>query len=110
MPEVTENYVHIPVSKKKKNAQIVTITLSTSQGIKALYDKKNKQIITYLFSTTKWTMKQAKDWVKRHKRSTAHLVVAENLYLVEAIEKSIESKRDQIINEVIELIEGRREL
>jgi hypothetical protein len=59
----------LPVSKKKKNAKIVTITLG--KGIKALYDYKNKIVVTYMFSTKKYTMKQAKDWISKHKRSAA---------------------------------------
>jgi hypothetical protein len=65
MPEVTEKYVRIPVKKPKKNAVIRTITLG--KGIKALYDVKNKVILTYLFPTKKYTMKQAKEWIKKHK-------------------------------------------
>ena len=108
MVETTENYHRIPVARKKKNAEIRTITIA--KGIKALYDKKNKAILTYLFDVNQFTMKQAKAWVKSHKGSAAHLVMAENLSLVEDIEKDIESKKNQVIDEVVKLIESRKEL
>ena len=64
MPEVTENYVRIPVKNKKKGNPIRTISLG--KGIKALYDVKRKVIVTYLFSTDKYDMKKAKKWIKDH--------------------------------------------
>jgi len=77
MPEVTEKYVRVPVKKPKKNAVIRTITIG--KGIKALYDVKNKIILTYLFPTKKYTTKQAKEWVKKHKSNFDLLSqVAEN--------------------------------
>lgn len=105
MPEVTENYVRIPVSRKKKGAQIVTIVISTSRGIKALYDKKNKQILTYLFSTDKWTMKEAKAWVKSHKKSKAHLVMAENYCLAGDIVKNFDKMKKEAYNKASKLIQ-----
>lgn len=71
MPETTEKYHHIPVSRKKKGAKIVTIAVGKG-GIKALYDVKNKVILTYLFPVGKFTMKQARKWIKDH----GHKVVA----------------------------------
>lgn len=80
MPETTENYHRIPVSKPKKNAIIRTISLG--KGIKALYDAKNKVILTYLFDVEQYTMKQAKEWVKKHKNSAAFAQSAHNQYLI----------------------------
>lgn len=82
MPETTEKYHRIPVKTKKKNAVIRTITVS--KGIKALYDIKNKVIITYLFDVNKYTMKEAKEWIKKHKAS-AYNIIAENLYLAKEL-------------------------
>jgi len=62
--EVTEDYIHIPVKRKKKNMELRTITIT--KGIKALYDVKNKVIVTYLFSKKNYTVKQAKKWIKEH--------------------------------------------
>jgi len=72
MPEVTENFVRIPVSNKKFS-RIRTITISTKEGIKALIGvlpgKKASQIKTYLFDRKKWTMKKARAWIAAHKKS-----------------------------------------
>ena len=108
MVETTENFHRIPVAKKKKDAKIRTINIG--KGIKALYDAKNKVIVTYLFDVGKFTMKEAKAWIKRHKGSKAHLVIAENYSLIEDIEKGIEFKRKQVIDKVVELMEGHGEL
>jgi hypothetical protein len=81
MPETTENYHHIPVSKKKKSAKIVTIAIGKG-GIKALYDVKNKVILTYLFPVGKFTMKEARKWIKNH----GHKVVASLLDLVDRLD------------------------
>jgi len=63
-PEETENYIRIPVRDCKPTA---TITISAKQGIKALYCGKIKKVRTYLFNKAKgWTMKTAKEWVKKH--------------------------------------------
>jgi len=87
MPEVTKNYIHLPVSKKKKNAKIVTITLN--KDIKALYDYKNKVIVTYMFNTKKYTMKQAKDWIAKHKRSVSASTLLEYCALYLAVKEEI---------------------
>lgn len=102
MVETTENYHRIPVAKKKKNAKIRTITVS--KGIKALYDAQNKMILTYLFSTKQYTMKEAKDWVKRHKGSKAHLVMAENYCLAKNIVEDLKKMKKEVYKQVTELL------
>ena len=72
MPETTENYHRIPVSSGHDSHEIRTITVSSSQGIKALYCTDCKEIVTYLFDTDKWTMEEAKDWVEDHKEDSLH--------------------------------------
>ena len=62
-PETTENYHRIPVTDCKITA---TMTLSATKGIKALYCGGSGQIATYLFDISKWTMAEAKAWVKDH--------------------------------------------
>lgn len=115
MVETTENYHRIPVAKKKKDAKIRTISIG--KGIKALYDAKNKIIVTYLFSVKQYSMKEAKAWVKRHKEGVGSIalnkalsVIAENLSLVQEIKEDSEFKRSQVIDKIIELMEGRGEL
>jgi hypothetical protein len=95
MVETTEQYHRIPVGKKKKNAKIRTITIS--KGIKALYDVTNKAIVTYLFSVKQYTMKEAKQWVKRHKDNAALLQAAQNLSLVEDISELYENSKKLVL-------------
>ena len=96
MPETTPNYHHIPVAKKKKGNPLRTITLG--KGVKALYDYKRKVIVTYLFDVDQYTMKQAKEWVKKHKSSTALLQSAHNQYLSGEFDDYIEDVIN-IVNE-----------
>lgn len=64
-PETTENYHRIPVNP---GCEITaTITISAKDGIKALYCGKVKKVHTYLFDVKKWTMEEAKRWVREHK-------------------------------------------
>ncbi len=65
--ETTENYHRIPVSTGHSGHRIRTITISASQGIKALYCGECKKVITYLFDVKKWSMEEAKKWVADHK-------------------------------------------
>ena len=67
MPETTENYHRIPVSSGHSDHEIKTITVSSKDGIKALYCTDCKEIVTYLFDTDKWTMTEAQEWVDEHK-------------------------------------------
>ena len=65
MPEVTENFVRVPVNSCKITA---TINISKEKGISALYCGNEKKIATYLFSRKKgWSMSKAKAWVSNHK-------------------------------------------
>lgn len=67
-PETTEDYHRIPVdSGDHKDHRIRTIDIDKGKGIKALYCGDCKKVITYLFDTDKWSVSDAKDWVKEHK-------------------------------------------
>lgn len=103
MVETTDRYHRIPVATKKKDARIRTITIS--KGIKALYDAKNKTIITYLFSVKQYSMKEAKSWVKSHKKSKAYLVMAENYCLAEDIIKNFDKMKKEAYDKAIKLIQ-----
>ena len=102
MVETTENYHRIPVAKKKKDARIRTITIS--KGIKALYDAKNKVVVTYLFSVKQYSMKEAKDWIKSHKKTKAHLVIIENLSLIKDVRESLKKAKKEAYDRAGELI------
>jgi len=98
MPEVTTDYIRIPVKRKKKGNELRTITLG--KGIKALYDVERKLIVTYLFDKTKYTMKKAKEWVKKHTKSVAFDIATRNLILANELRVSL----DNIKNEVITIV------
>jgi len=74
-PEVTANYVRIPVAPKQKGDVLRTITISAKDGIKALYAVNRKLIVTYLFQKSNgWTMSKAKTWIKEHHKSEKSLI------------------------------------
>lgn len=95
MPETTENYHRVPAKRKVKNNPIRTIDLG--EGIKGLYDTKRKVIVTYLFDKEKYTMKQAKEWVSKHKDDAAHHQVVANLVLVGAIDDFYKESKEEVI-------------
>lgn len=74
-PETTDNYHHIPVldSGSFVDDSFKTITLSASQGIKAVIGRLKSdpdgptKIQKYLFDTAKWTLEEAQTWVNEHK-------------------------------------------
>jgi HK97 family phage prohead protease len=71
-PEETNDYIRIPVKAeegKHDGHRIRTITISESEGIKALYCGEDKVVITYLFDKDKdWTMESAQAWVDEHSK------------------------------------------
>lgn len=95
MPETKEKYHHVPAKRKVKNNPIRTINLG--EGIKGLYDTKRKVIVTYLFDKEKYTMKQAKEWVSKHKDDAAHHQVVANLVLVGAIDDFYKESKEEVI-------------
>ena len=67
-PEVTENTIRIPVDSGNHDGhKLRTITMSSSQGINALYCVTDKKILTYIFAKDKWDMQRAREWVNSHK-------------------------------------------
>lgn len=79
MPEVSNNYVRIPVAQDTPEDDIRTITLSADKGIKALYSVDRKLILTYLFESDKWNEAEANSWISAHrnmaKRNEYHSVL-----------------------------------
>lgn len=102
MVEKTDRYIHIPVATKKKGAKIRTISIG--KGIKALYDAKNKVVVTYLFSVKQYSMKEAKDWIKKHKGSKAYLAMIENLSLIKEVKESFKKAKKEAYDKAIKLI------
>ena len=71
-PETTEKYHHVPApgeEGKHSDHKMRTITVSKDQGIKGVYCVDCKKIASYMFSTDKWTMDEAKEWVKEHSKA-----------------------------------------
>lgn len=69
MPEITKSFIKLPAHNQQKGDKIVTITVSKSKGIKALYSVNRKVILTLLFDLNKrygWTMKRAREWKQSH--------------------------------------------
>jgi len=78
MPEVTDQYVRIPVNAQAEfdKGSLRTVTLDAAQGIKAimghLKGKSTTTIMTYLFAVAKgWDMAKGNAWVKEHKSKHA---------------------------------------
>jgi hypothetical protein len=105
MPETTKNYHRVPTGKRKKKGEKVR-TITISKGIKALYDTKNKVIITYLFDKDKYTMKQAKEWVKKSKGSESHDLLVEIDSLMIKREELLAEYRKEVMSLVEDLDEG----
>lgn len=98
MPETTDKFHRIPIARKVSGNPIRTITISKS--IKALYDTKRKIIVTYLFDVKEYTMKQAKEWVKKHKSNAYHTQMMENLVLADRLSEL----SSEIVNEIREAV------
>jgi len=95
-PETLGEYHHIPVNPGCKIT--ATITISTDKGIKATYCGKVKKIHTYLFDVKKWTMEEAKAWVKENKK------------LLERYERMIVAQEEKTVGELTdEIIETKQE-
>jgi len=80
-PETTDNYHHIPVRDKESFVQTSfrTITISKKKGIKAVIGKLTSdprgstKTQKFLFDVNKWTMAEAKKWVKENHESKGFL-------------------------------------
>lgn len=59
-----ETYIRIPVQDKKDGDDVRNISISTKEGIRALYARNRREILTYLFArSVGWDMKKAKAWM-----------------------------------------------
>jgi len=100
-PEVTENYVRIPVDKgDHEGHRIRTIAISAEKGIKALYCGECKAVITYLFDKDKWDVDEAKKWVADHKKSVDDAIDHKWLEIPEEVDEA--ALLDEILKTLIE--------
>jgi len=97
MPEVTDNYVRVPVGGGvKEGEEVRTIDVDSGEGIKALYAVNAKEIRTYLFAIDKgWTMGKAKEWIEKHKDEST----------VEAVKSLVLQELSSIRNEIKRIVE-----
>src|SRR3990170_1861002 len=71
--DVTKNYIRIRIKSPSlfQKDSFRTIDISKSRGIKAvigkLRGKSTTTVQSYLFDRTKWSVKEAKKWIKDHK-------------------------------------------
>jgi len=89
--ETTDQYHRIPVNTSCKIT--ATITISASKGIKALYCGEEKKVHTYLFDVAKFSMAEAKAWVKENSKGYE---TGFKEFLTEGIKPSIEYRFDSI--------------
>jgi hypothetical protein len=104
MPETTEKYHRVPTGKRKKKGEKIR-TIIISKAIKALYDVKRKVIVTYLFDKTKYTMKQAKEWVKKNKESALHQQLVDIDELMERRKAQMEELNQEVYAKVMEIVD-----
>lgn len=97
-PETTENFHHIPVNPGCKIT--ATITISAAKGIKATYCGEVKKVHTYLFDVEKWTMDEAKAWVKANKGLETTILA---LALCDAYDEFMGFSKDKIKEEELEI-------
>jgi HK97 family phage prohead protease len=105
-PETTENYHHIPVRSADQfiDGSFRTIDISKSKGIKAIIGKLKSDpkgsthVQKYLFDINKWTMEEAKRWVKEHSKGMEEHIDIMEAYefyeLPEVIEESEEIEKE----------------
>ncbi len=81
MPEVTKDFIRLPVKGGVKDGEDVrTITVGDkSDGIEALYATGAKEIRTFLFRRDKWDEAGARKWVADHQNEGTIEVPAETL-------------------------------
>lgn len=74
--EVTGGFIRIPNPKFTGDClEIRTIVLQEAAGIKALFCLTSKKVKTYLFDVAKWTVDEARAWVKDHAKELKDGVV-----------------------------------
>ena len=105
MPEKTDQYVRVPVpgKRQKKGEKIRTITIS--KDIKALYDATRKVIITYIFDKEKYSMKEAKKWVKDNASNEIHQQLVDIDDLMERRKIQMEELNQEVYAKVMEIVD-----
>lgn len=76
MTEIDIHYHRVSTGKSKKKIDKLKL-IQISEHIQAAYDVENKVIGSYLFNEDKYTLKDAKEWVKDHKDSAIHATLVD---------------------------------
>lgn len=115
-PETTDNYHHIPVKSARLfiKESFRTITISEKEGIKAVIGKLKSDpdgpthIQKYLFDVDKWTLEEAKQWVKEHKEKELkeEEMIEKILEKLNVLESKIDSLQDMITIELFRSLDG----
>jgi HK97 family phage prohead protease len=104
-PEITENYVRIPVGDHAGCKNVRTIEISAKEGIKALYCVDDKAVMTYMFDKERWDMEKAHKWIEDHKKDVENIVVPND----EPEQKKGDDSLDvlRVIEERLQLLEAK---
>ncbi len=102
-PDITENYIRIRIRNPKTIVEgtFRTITISESEGIKAVIGKLRKNptgpthIQSVLFQKDKWTVERAQAWVNSHKEDLKNLLAND---FKEKKEENTEKSQDKYID------------
>ena len=81
MTEIDINYHKVSTGKCKKRLDKLR-RIKISEHIQAAYDVESKEIGSYLFNEEKYTLKDAKEWVKNHSDSTIHAALVDIDYVI----------------------------
>lgn len=76
MSEIDIHYHRVSTGKCKKKIDKLKL-IKISEHIQAAYDMESKAIGSYLFNEEKYTLKDAKEWVKNHKDSAIHATLVD---------------------------------
>jgi len=103
-PETTEKYHRIPIGKCAGDMR--TVTVSKKDGIKGLYCLDSKKITTYLFDVEKWTMAEAKKWIKDHNKEFDGIAEDDLPFEDKDVSLTVQDV-EEIVETAIEAKEGR---
>lgn len=124
--ETTEEYHHIPVTDKSQFVDGSFRTIDITDGVKAVVGKLKSDpqgsthVQKYLFDVDKFSLEEAKKWVKDHKKSVEdeseksfnqEEVKNENIIgdkgISDGFEAGFSDLSDNVVGEIDEIIEGK---
>ena len=102
-PDITDNYIRMRIRNPKTiiEGSFRTITISASEGIKAVIGRLKKnptgptKIQSVLFEKDKWTVERAQTWINSHKEDLKNLLADD---FKEKKEEKTEKSQDKYID------------